>query len=215
LAQIFPKFSNRIPLLVLVLTVLLTVSVVVFFWYFASPEYTDVGYSPEQPVAYSHKTHVDSLKIDCRYCHTGVERSAIAGVPPTQTCMNCHVLIGVNEESLALVRDSWFESKPIEWIKVYKLPDYTYFDHSAHIFAQVGCESCHGDVQSMERVRQTKSLSMSWCLECHRAPKDHLRPASEIITMKYVYPKNQLEFGSQVMSEKNLTPPTTCSGCHR
>jgi len=215
LAQVFSKSSNRIPLIVLVLILLGSASIVGFFWHFGSPDYTDVGYQPIQPVAYSHKTHVDSLKIDCRYCHTGVERSAIAGVPPTQSCMNCHLLIGANLESLAPVRTSWFEGKPIEWIKVNKLPDYTYFDHSAHIYAQVGCETCHGDVQSMEVVHQEKSLSMLWCLDCHRSPEEHLRPASEITTMNYIFPENQLEFASKIIKEKNLNPPTMCSGCHR
>ena len=215
MAQIFSRSSNKVPLLVLVLVLLGGTAVVGFFWYFGSPEYTDVGYRPEQPVDYSHKLHAGELGLDCRYCHTGVETAPIAGVPPTQTCMNCHTLINTDSKKLQLVRDSWSTGKPIEWIKVHKVPDYAYFDHSAHINAGVCCESCHGNVREMEVVEQKKSLSMGWCLDCHRAPENHLRPASEITTMDYVVPENQHEFASELIRTKNIKPPQTCSGCHR
>ena len=203
------------PLIVLVLVLLGGASVVGFFWYFGSPEYTDVGYRPIQPVEYSHKLHAGDLGMDCRYCHTGVENAPVAGVPPLQTCMNCHTLVKTDSKKLQLVRDSWAEGKPIEWVRVHKIPDYAYFNHSIHITAQVGCESCHGNVREMEVVEQKKTLSMGWCLDCHRNPEKHLRPASEITTMNFISPDNQLEFAAQLIKTKNINPPITCSGCHR
>ena len=155
------------------------------------------------------------LQMDCRYCHTGVEHSPVAGVPPTQTCMNCHVLVKTESPKLALLRESWFDSKPIEWVKIHKVPDYVYFDHSAHVNVGVGCESCHGNIAGMEVVKQEKSLSMGWCLDCHRNPAPHLRPQSEITTMNYKQPANQSEFSAKLIKSKNINPPITCSGCHR
>ena len=215
MAQIFPKWTNGLPTIVLILILLGGGAVTGFFWYFGSPEYTDVGYQPVQPVEYSHRLHAGELGMDCRYCHTGVERSPIAGVPPTQTCMNCHTLIKTDSKKLQPVRDSWASGKPIEWLRVHKIPDYAYFDHSAHITAGVGCESCHGDIRSMDVVSQKKPLSMSWCLDCHRNPGPQLRPAAEITTMNYIYPPDQDAFAAKVIRTKHINPPTTCSGCHR
>ncbi len=215
MAQIFPKWTNRLPLFVVIAVLGALVSVVFFFWYFGSPKYTDVGYQPEQPVPYSHKLHVGDLGLDCRYCHVNVERAAVASVPPTQTCMNCHSKIGTESRKLQPVRTSWAENKPLEWKKVHDLPDFVYFDHSAHINAGVGCESCHGNVAAMEKVHLVNTLSMSWCLDCHRNPAPNLRPASEITTMNYQPPANQLEMALQLIQQKNIKPPIDCSGCHR
>lgn len=215
MAQIFSKSSNKLPLIVLVLVLIGGAAVVGFFWYFGSPEYTDVGYSPQQPVDYSHLLHAGELGMDCRYCHTGVETSPVAGVPPTQTCMNCHTLVKTDSKLLEPVRTSWETGKPIEWIRVHKVPDYAFFDHSAHITAGVGCESCHGNVREMEVVQQKETLSMGWCLDCHRAPEQHLRPAAKITTMNYIIPPDQLEFAANLIKEKEIVPPTNCSGCHR
>lgn len=195
--------------------VLATSFVIFFFWYYGSPKYTDVGYRPKQPVSYSHKLHAGDLGMDCRYCHTGVEISPVAGVPPTQTCMNCHTLVGTDNTKLLPVRESWASGKPIEWIKVHKLPDYAYFNHSAHLRSGVGCETCHGNVANMVVVELKEPLSMGWCLDCHREPESHLRPQSELITMDYVYPENQLEYAAKLIDEKQISPPIDCSGCHR
>jgi hypothetical protein len=214
-AQIFPKWSNKIPLYLLVFVVLGGIGTVGFVWYYFSPEYTDVGYRPEQPVPYSHKLHAGNLGMDCRYCHSSVEVSAKANVPPTQTCMNCHTLILTNSEKLLPVRESWNTGKPIEWVRVHKIADYAYFNHSVHVNAGIGCASCHGNVAEMEKVMQVKPLSMGWCLDCHRNPDEHLRPASEITNMDWVPPENQSELAARIKEEKNIAPPVDCSGCHR
>jgi len=216
LAQHFPKWTNRLPLFGSIAIVLALVGIVGFFWYFGSPEYTDVGYRPAQPVPYSHKLHAGDMGMDCRYCHTTVETSAHANIPPTQTCMNCHTMIKTDSEKLQPVRDSWTNKTPIPWVKVYKAPDYVYFDHSAHINVGVGCESCHGNVAQMEVVEQAESHSMGWCLECHRDPANHLRPLDEVTTMEWAAPADQATFAARVIQEKNIKPPVeNCSGCHR
>jgi hypothetical protein len=214
-AQIFPKWTNQVPVVIIATVIVLGAAATGFFWYYASPEYTDIGYRPEQPVAYSHKLHAGDLGLDCRYCHTTVEVSASANIPPTQTCMNCHTLVKPESEKLALVIESWITGKPMEWVRVHMLPDYAYFDHSAHITVGVGCVSCHGNVAEMEKVMQVKPLSMSWCLDCHRNPDEHLRPLSEVTNMKWEPSADQLAFAARVIKEKNISPPVDCSGCHR
>lgn len=205
---VFPIWHNKLPALFFgVLGPLFTVLAIGGVWYYFSPEFTDVGYQPVQPIDYSHKLHAGDLQLDCRYCHTGVESSAVAGVPPTQTCMNCHTQIKKDSPKLAKLRESWSTNQPIEWKRIHKLPDYVYFDHSAHVQVGVGCESCHGRVDQMERVAQEKPLSMAWCLECHRDPKPELRPVSEVTTMGY-------EQGDEA-KKADVNPPVHCSGCHR
>lgn len=191
------------------------VGAISFIWYFFSPEYTDVGYRPIQPVDYSHKLHAGDLGLDCRYCHTGVETQARANIPPARTCMNCHATVKPESEKLQLVRSSFETGEPIEWVRVHNLPDYAYFDHSAHVNAGVGCVSCHGNVAQMEKVTLAKPLSMGWCLECHRNPDPNLRPVAEVTNMKWeMLPSHDL-FVAEWKEEKEITPPTDCSGCHR
>jgi hypothetical protein len=215
MAQIFPAWTNKIPTLAAIATVFLGTSVIGAFWYYGSPEYSDVGYRPVQPVPYSHKLHAGDLGMDCRYCHTAVEHSAKANVPPTQTCMNCHKLVLPDSPKLLPVRESYATKVPIEWNKVHKLPDFVYFNHSIHLNAGVGCASCHGNVAEMDVVQQSKPLSMGWCLDCHRNPDQALRPSSEITNMKWTPPEDQAAFAARVKAEKHLNPPVDCSGCHR
>lgn len=215
MAQIFPKWTVHLPT-ILALSILVLVSAVVgFFWYYGSPQYTDVGYRPIQPVPYSHKLHAGDLGMDCRYCHSSIERSAKANVPPTNTCMNCHRIILTDSEKLLPVRESFANSKPIQWVKVHRLPDFVYFNHGIHLWAGIGCSSCHGNVADMEVVRQVEPLSMSWCLDCHRNPDNALRPESEITNMTWTPPANQADIATQLRKEKDINPPTDCSGCHR
>ncbi len=215
MAQIFPKWTNKAPTYALIAALAMLVGLVGFFWYFGSPKYTDVGYRPNQPVPYSHKLHAGDLGVDCRYCHTGVETSAHATVPSTQTCMNCHTLILTDSEKLLKVRESWATGNPIEWIKVHKVPDYAYFDHSIHVNSGIGCVSCHGNVAQMEEVMQVEPLSMGWCLDCHRDPDPHIRPVSEITNMKWEPGPDHAEFVEKFKIEKQISPPEDCSACHR
>jgi hypothetical protein len=215
MAQIFPKWTNRLPAIATGGGGFLAIAVVGFFWYYGSPKYTDVGYQPIQPVPYSHKMHVDSLGMDCRYCHTLVETGPHANVPPTQTCMNCHSIVKADSEKLQPVLQSWSTRKPIEWVRVHELPDFVYFDHSAHLNAGVGCASCHGDVAQMEVVTQVEPLSMSWCLACHRNPGPHLRPKEELTNTAWVPPDDIEAHATAMMNMKSVDPPVDCSGCHR
>ena len=213
MAQIFPKWTNEAPRRILIGAIIIVNALVFGVWYFFSPEFTNVGYAPEQPVPYSHQLHVGQLGMDCQYCHTQVNESKYANIPATQTCMNCHNQIATNSEKLAPVRESWETNQPIEWVKVHMLPDYAYFNHSAHVNVGVGCESCHGRVDRMEVVYQAEPLSMGWCLDCHRAPEKHVRPVDEVTTMGYQV-DNQLEIGRELVAKHNIKAPTYCQACH-
>lgn len=215
MSQIFPQWTNKLPAVLLAATILLVVGGVGFLWYYGSPKYTDVGYRPTQPVPFSHKLHAGDLGMDCRYCHSNIERSAVANVPATQTCMNCHTLVLPQSEKLLAVRESWATGKPIEWVNVHLLPQYAYFNHSLHLNAGIGCISCHGNIAEMEKVQQMQPLSMSWCLDCHRNPDPHLRPVDQITNMNYAPPADQEAFAERVKEEKKLNPTQDCSGCHR
>ena len=180
-----------------------------------SPRATDVGYAPVQPVPYSHALHVGQLGMDCRYCHTSVETAAHASVPPTQTCMNCHKMVRANSERLIPVFESYATGMPVEWIRVHDLPDYVYFNHSAHVRRGVGCVSCHGRIDAMEVVSQVEPLSMGWCLRCHRNPEPHLRPLEFVTQLDWVPAEDQLLLGRRLREENNINPPQDCNTCHR
>jgi hypothetical protein len=180
-----------------------------------SPKATDVGYAPEQPVPYSHALHVGQLGIDCRYCHNTVEQAAHAAIPPTQTCMNCHAMIRTNSEKLIPVKESYATGMPVEWVRVHDLPDYVYFDHSAHVRRGVGCVSCHGRVDTMEIVSQVEPLSMGWCLDCHRNPERHLRPVEFVTRLDWVPEEDQMALGRRLREENNINPRVDCNTCHR
>jgi hypothetical protein len=215
LAQIFPKITNWIPLYATLGGAVLAVLAVGGVWYYGSPEYTDVGYQPVQPVPYSHRLHVGQLGLDCRYCHASVETSPVSNIPPTQTCMNCHHVIKRDSEWLAPIRESAKTGKPMRWIRVHNLPDYAYFNHAIHVNAGVGCASCHGQIDQMEVVWQAKPLSMGWCLDCHRNPAPHLRPVDEVTNMQWFPARDHAEFASRTIEERHIAPPEDCSGCHR
>lgn len=217
MAQIFPKSANKTPLLAVSGLGFLGTALVGFLWYYGSPKFTDVGYRPKQPVPYSHKLHAGDLGIDCRYCHVGVEVSATAMVPPTATCMNCHKLILPNSEKLLPIRESFATGKPMEWVKVHKVGDYAYFNHSIHVNRGVGCESCHGNIAQQEVVEQKQPLSMGWCLQCHRNPDSHIRDLTKVkvTDMNWTPPADQAQFAARIKNEKHIAPPEDCSGCHR
>jgi hypothetical protein len=189
-------------------------------WYWFSPEYTDVGYRPRQPVPYSHKLHAGDIGLDCRYCHNTVERAAKAAIPPTATCMNCHKLVkstltGPYQKRIEKVVESFETGKPIEWVRVHMLPDYAYFNHSAHVAAGVGCSSCHGRVDHMDVVEQVQPLSMGWCLDCHRNPEPHLRPLDQVTNMAWDPEAFAYNAAEDPQRTRQVDPPLHCSGCHR
>ena len=180
-----------------------------------SPYVTQAGVAREQPVPFSHAHHVAGMGIDCRYCHTSVETSATAGIPPTKTCMNCHSQIWSDSPTLEPVRESFRTEKSIEWVKVNDLPDFVYFNHSAHVNQGVGCTTCHGRVDRMPLMWQEASLTMEWCLDCHRQPERYLRPRDQVFNASYEPPDDQLALGRSLVKEYGIHTRTSCSTCHR
>jgi Cytochrome c7 and related cytochrome c/Class III cytochrome C family len=182
-----------------------------------SPYNTDAGIPRNQPVPFSHEHHVRGLGIDCRYCHTSVEDSSFAGLPPTKTCMTCHSQIWSNTEMLRPVRQSWASNQPIQWSRVHNLPDFVYFNHSVHVNKGVGCSTCHGEVDRMPLMWQQASLQMAWCLDCHRAPEQFLRPRDQVFNMHWTAPSDQLEEGRKLVEKYGVKTGelTNCSICHR
>jgi hypothetical protein len=196
-----------------------------------SPYITDAEVVKPQPVAFSHQHHVTGLGIDCRYCHTSVEQSSFAGIPPTRTCMNCHSQIWTNAKLLEPVRASYRSGESLQWTRVNQLPDFVYFNHSIHINKGVGCNTCHGPVDQMPMMYQYASLQMEWCLDCHRAPEKYLRPRDQVFNMRYEQPSldlpveldghtytDQLALGSALVAKyklRSVSDITSCSTCHR
>lgn len=180
-----------------------------------SPWVTRQGIAREQPVQFSHMHHAGELGIDCRYCHTTVERLAYAGMPPTQTCMNCHSQIWRDSPTLEPVRASWQSGESLEWTRVYDLPGYVYFNHSIHVAKGVGCSTCHGDVTEMNVLWQAPTLHMEWCLDCHRQPERYVRPREHVFDMSWESPADQLDLGLQLLVDYDVRPRTDCSACHR
>ena len=183
-----------------------------------TPYWTNQNVSREQPVQFSHKHHVGDDGIDCRYCHTGVESSATAGIPPTKTCMNCHSVLFNNAAYLEPVRESYRTDKSIEWVKVHRLADYVYFNHSIHVNKGVGCSTCHGTVNQMPLIFQASTLQMQWCLDCHRNTAAALRPMDQVFNMDWKAPGNQQEIGEKYQAERKIRTVeelTSCSTCHR
>ena len=175
------------------------------------------GETVEQTVPFSHEHHVAGLGIDCRYCHTSVEKSAVAGVPPTSTCYNCHKIIWNEAPVLEPVRASYRTGQPLEWNKVHDLPDFAYFNHSIHIAKGIGCATCHGPVQEMRLMRSAQPLQMRWCLECHRNPEKFIRPKEEVFNMTWKA-RDQETLGRELVEKYKVRPPaeiTSCGTCHR
>ncbi|HVR72118.1 MAG TPA: cytochrome c3 family protein [Vicinamibacteria bacterium] len=176
---------------------------------------TRAGDAREQPVPFSHAHHVGGIGLDCRYCHASVEASPVAGMPATEICMGCHAQIWAQSPMLEPVRESFRTDRSIEWVRVHDLPDFSYFDHSAHVNQGVGCSTCHGRVDQMPLMWQEASLQMEWCLECHRNPERYLRPRSEVFDVAYVPPFDQLALGRRLVQEYGVETRTGCSTCHR
>ncbi len=219
MAQIFHPSTNTISRVSLFSALFL---IALLLWLLAefqrSSYITEANVEREQPVQFSHKHHVADDGIDCRYCHTSVETSAFAGIPPTKTCMNCHSQIFRDSPYLEPVRESFRTGKPVEWTRVHQLADFVYFDHSIHVNKGVGCATCHGRVDEMPLVRQVASLQMEWCLDCHREPELYLRPHDQVFDMAWQPPSDQLEQGSRLAKLykiRSVEELTSCSTCHR
>ncbi|MEO6053674.1 MAG: cytochrome c3 family protein [Chthoniobacterales bacterium] len=214
---------NWLPLKLAICVGVLVTVISCGMWYYFTPKYTRVGYEPKQPVPFSHAIHVEQLGMDCRYCHSFVELSAHSNVPNTQTCINCHGpgKVKPTNPKLTAIRDSWNDGKQggpaMQWVQVHQVPDYVYFNHAVHVNRGVSCYSCHGPVNKMEVIYQHEPQSMKWCLDCHRAPENFLRPPSEVFNMNWhaVSAKQQEEIGLEFKKEWDVHPPVTCGGCHR
>jgi len=216
MSQIFPRSANaiaRASIFMLLATIALLGWLVMLLM--RSDFVTGANANIEQPVQFSHAHHVGGEGIDCRYCHTSVEQSGFANIPPTKTCMNCHSQIWLNASYLEPVRESFRSNRSIEWIRVHDLPDFVYFNHSIHVKKGVGCETCHGRIDQMAGIYQVNSLQMEWCLNCHRNPEQYLRPREFVTTMGYVPDGDQLEIGNRLKAEYKVQSLTSCSTCHR
>jgi hypothetical protein len=176
---------------------------------------TEVGVARSQPVQFSHKHHVSDDGIDCRYCHTSVERSSFAGIPSTKICMSCHTQIWAESPILEPVRESFRTGKSIEWTRVHNLPGFVYFDHSIHVHKGVGCATCHGRVDQMPLMWRENTLYMEWCLECHRNPEKFVRPREQVFNMDWQPPSDQIALGQKLVRQYKIERLTSCSVCHR
>ena len=216
MAQLFPRFANTIARVSIAAVVLgvcaLGWATYAITW---SPYYTGVERPRDQPVPFSHEHHVSGLGIDCRYCHTSVEKSSFAGIPSTEICMTCHSQLWRDTPMLEPVRESWTTGNRLRWNRVHDVPDYVYFDHSIHVQKGVACVTCHGRVDRMPLISKTQSLYMKWCLECHRAPERHLQPKSEVFVMKDV--RADPARGRELMHAYGIGNRRLedCSICHR
>ena len=219
MSQIFPRSANALARtsLGLGLGLVLFLGWLVFTL-MSSSWVTKQNEFVEQPLQFSHLHHVGGIGLDCRYCHTSVEKSSFAGIPPTKTCMNCHSQVWLNAPILEPVRASYRNNTNLTWIRVNDLPDFVYFNHQIHVRQGVGCATCHGRVDKMPLMLQAQPLLMGWCLECHRAPEKFIRPRDQVFNMAYEAPANQIELGMRLKQEYGISKPehmTTCSVCHR
>ena len=226
MAQIFHPAFNTVAKASILGFVLIAAGLTLAGYEFQkSPYYTDQDLPPKQPIPFSHEHHVRGLGMDCRYCHTSVEDSSFAGIPPTETCMSCHSRLFTDQKMLEPIRQSWDTDQPIRdefgqagWTRVHVLPGFVYFDHSIHVNKGVGCSTCHGRVDLMPLTSQAATLQMEWCLDCHRAPEQNLRPRDKVFDMTWEAPANQLEAGRELKERYHVASNehlTRCYVCHR
>jgi hypothetical protein len=216
MAKLFPKSINRLPLQLTIYLVVVACVATAGVNYYMTPKYTRVGYAPIQPVPYSHAKHVGELGLDCRYCHSTID-TAGAAIPTSQTCMNCHTQVLKASPALAVVRESFETGKSVPWVHVHVMPSFVYFDHSIHLNRGIGCVECHGKVNEMDVVTQKKPMSMGFCLDCHRAPAEHVRANEDIFNLDSptIASAHGIAAARQFVAERKINPPQSCSGCHR
>ena len=220
---VFPKWSNKATVGILLAVLLVPLYLGGLLAYAANPYTLNLGYQPVQPVPYSHALHVGKLGLDCRYCHTTVEDAAWAAVPSADICMNCHKMIWTNSTKLTPVFESYATGKPVPWVTVYDLPDYVYFNHAAHVNAGVSCVECHGQVNEMEVMHTVTPLNMAWCISCHRDPAPHIRPRDQVTNLNWKPPvaageslaEAKRKLGERLMRQYHINPNTDCVTCHR
>ena len=216
---IFPEWTETLKKWITLLAVGGPIYLILLIAYAIQPEAIRIGYQPEQPVPYSHALHAGELGMDCRYCHTTVERAAKAAVPPAATCMNCHSQVKTDSDLLAPIREAYAEAQAVRWTRVHDLPDYVYFNHQAHVNAAIGCETCHGRIDQMVRVYQAKALTMQWCIDCHRNPTENLRDPANVTKMGYDDEHSAIHRhpgeGEEIQAKNSVKPSTNCSTCHR
>jgi hypothetical protein len=216
MAQTFRRSANTVFIVTLVGLVLLVGGLIGLAYALQSSPYVTRAFEARtQPIQFSHERHVGGNGIDCRYCHTSVETSWFAGIPPTKTCMNCHAQIFKDSPFLELVRSSFRDDRSIEWTRVHDLPDFVYFNHSIHVNKGIGCSTCHGRVDLMPQLFQVQTLEMGWCLDCHRNPALYVRPREAVFDMTYRPPADQRTLGRRLVAEYKIQSLTSCSTCHR
>ncbi len=215
---IFSPWTVQIRYWIPIVAAVVPIYLIALMFYGGHPQSTHKNYMPSQPVPFSHQLHAGQMKLDCRYCHNTVEQAGHAAVPPTATCMGCHINVKTDSPRLAPVRDSWATGQPVDWVRVHHLPDYVYFNHSVHVARGIGCATCHGPVDKMEKVYTFSDLSMGWCLDCHRNPEQFVRPVEEITNMDWDLQMPAAErqrIGRELVEQNHIYPATSCSTCHR
>ncbi|MBX3206308.1 MAG: cytochrome c3 family protein [Labilithrix sp.] len=214
--NLFPAYANQIYWLAIggAAAAIVGTPAALIAWA-RTPYATGQGEPPDQPIKFDHRHHVRDDGITCEYCHGGAARSSKAGIPATSVCVNCHSQIWTTSPELAEVRRSYFANEPIRWKRVNALPDFVFFDHSAHVNKGVGCVTCHGRIDRMGQVYQARPLTMRWCLECHRAPEEHLRPLDKVTDMEWTPDRPQEELGRELRASLGVRSIVECSGCHR
>tara|TARA_B110000438_G_scaffold244008_1_gene244286 strand:+ start:1092 stop:1757 length:666 start_codon:yes stop_codon:yes gene_type:complete len=221
MANFFSPSINSAPWKIAVIVFVVVATLAAAVTYYWSPNWSRVGYTPTQPVAYNHYLHVEQLGLDCRYCHTHVDESGHANVPDAGTCMNCHSnvrspVINPDSPKIAPIRASFEGGDPVEWVRIHSVPDYVYFNHAVHVNRGVSCVECHGNVNEAVVVGHEKSLSMAFCLDCHRNPEEHVRPVDEVFNLNWTPEDASADWDPHAaVVNWNINPPQSCSGCHR
>jgi Cytochrome c7 and related cytochrome c len=216
MSQIFRPSANSVARIMLTVTgVLVAASGYLVYELGSSPYVTRVYEARQQPIQFSHERHVGGNGLDCRYCHTSVETSAVAGIPSTKICMNCHSQILSTSSYLEPVRASFRTDQSLQWVKVHDLPDFVYFNHGIHINKGIGCTTCHGQVDQMPLMWTVTTLQMEWCLDCHRNPEKYVRPRSSVFLVDYQPPADQMSLGRKLVQDYQIQKLTSCSTCHR
>jgi len=215
MALIFPKSTDKYVKIGALALATAAVAGGALAMYIGHPRVIMTGYQPIQPVPYSHKLHAGDIGMDCYYCHFTANKSGHAAVPPTEVCMNCHTRVKPNSPRLEKVRDSYATGKPVEWVRVHRVPDFVFFNHQAHVTAGVSCISCHGRVDQMVEVRQVEPLNMKFCLDCHRDPAPNIRPVDQVTNLAWTPDRDPAAIGHEIMVARGINPPQNCSGCHR